>query len=1342
MDKALRNTLRNVVTHCRRLLEESVVELLQGHFGIHPDGKVEDVGHMRHLNEEDQQYREQILAHLEHIKASAFKPKEAIEQLVREVAFTHLNRFCAYKTMETRGLIRETVSRGLKSQGFLFYLADHPEDEKLWSSGKQDIAYRHFLEWLGETLSEEIGVLFSPHDPANRLFPPQRVIDQVLNLINNEELKGIWIEDETIGWIYQYFTPKELRDQSRKESQAPRNSYELAFRNQFYTPRYVVQFLTDNSLGRIWYEMHKGETALKEKCRYLVRRPNEVFLSLGDEVPKSISKAENSSQEELLKQSVYIPHRPKKDPRDIKVLDPACGSGHFLLYCFNILETIYEEAYEDPDLGPILKKDYFTLADLKKAVPSLILSHNLHGIDIDLRATQIAALALWLRAQRFYQEIGLENSDRPMITRSNIVCAEPMPGEQEFLEEFLVELQPKVLGQMVRVTFDKMRLAGEAGSLLKIEEEISEAVTEAKQQWLTRPKAEQLALWPEKKRPRAEQLMLFDVSGITDEEFWNEAESRVVEALDDYARHVANGKRLLRQLFVDDTAQGFAFVELCRKQFDVVLMNPPFGFPSKNCRINGKTNYRNAVSKNLAWGFTERALSLINVNGFLGAIVDRTIFQKSSYEDFRVDTINERTLDCYVDLGTGVLDEADVMTSCFTLKVEYNNIPTVFIDLRQERQTEKTSRLQMMISCLSLGNLSHQVYYRLASELLDIPFVSMSYWVSNKAIKEIFKQKSIGDLGFRVGGGLQCNDVFRFVRIWPEVPALGIQTQTWIPFYNGGPFSGYWLQLIQYVLWENDGLAIKDKIISELGDHPSRYVANEDMYFSAGIAGGKRGEYFDVHVLPAGMIFSNEGRAFQSDSFVSLAFLIAYLNSHFCQNLVNIFCGQHKGSDYLRKVPLPQPLLENSESIEKWSYRAVSVKRRWLQIDETGLEFTSPMNLVDDTFRKSGVKELSANLSSLINDDEKELQTIDQSIRCFLIEELGLDLVEEIENAGWTESPRPKDTIKGLSEGIKNSTTDIGLLISLFQYLVGIILGRWDIRIAQDSSLAPKLPGPFDPLPVCPPGMLLGPNGTPATSARIVSEEWLRARPDANNLPPEGKVKQLIIPDSEYPIEVDWDGILVDDPNHMDDIVRRVREVLEVLWKDRAENIEQGTCKILGINELRDYFRKPGNGGFWMEHVKRYSKSRRKAPIYWLLQSSKKNYALWLYYHRLDKDILFKALVNYVEPKLRLEESHIEQIRSQRVNAGISGREVKQLEKQLDQQEGFLSELRDFHDKLRRVADFHLEPDLNDGVVLNIAPLWELVPWKEAKKYWEELLAGKYEWSSISKQLRQKGIVK
>jgi hypothetical protein len=215
-----------------------------------------------------------------------------------------------------------------------------------------------------------------------------------------------------------------------------------------------------------------------------------------------------------------------------------------------------------------------------------------------------------------------------------------------------------------------------------------------------------------------------------------------------------------------------------------------------------------------------------------------------------------------------------------------------------------------------------------------------------------------------------------------------------------------------------------------------------------------------------------------------------------------------------------------------------------------------------------------------------------------------------------------------------------------------------------------------------------------------------------------------------------------------------VREVLEVIAKDRAEEIEKEACQNLGVKELRDYFRKPGEGGFWDDHVSRYSKSRRKAPIYWLLQSSKRNYALWLYYHRLDKDLLFKALVNYVEPKMRLETSRLVTLRNQKAAAGDSGKEANRLAKDVERQEDFISELRDFEEKLRRAANLNFgdkdklnsdviyDPDLNDGVVLNIAPLHELVPWKEAENCWEEFLEGKYEWSTMGKQLRRKGLAK
>ena len=210
----------------------------------------------------------------------------------------------------------------------------------------------------------------------------------------------------------------------------------------------------------------------------------------------------------MLQAPLAISYRPRKDPRDLKILDPACGSGHFLLYSFDLLIAIYLEAWEDEfrtkseATGKSLREDYLSVDALRMAIPGLILRHNLHGIDIDPRCAQIAALALWMRAQRAFNDFGISRDQRPAIQRTNIVVAEPMPGEREMLDGFLRSLREDRLEalmrealdipddqrvratkamadslcQLVQTVWEKMKLAGDAGSLLKIEEELASAI--------------------------------------------------------------------------------------------------------------------------------------------------------------------------------------------------------------------------------------------------------------------------------------------------------------------------------------------------------------------------------------------------------------------------------------------------------------------------------------------------------------------------------------------------------------------------------------------------------------------------------------------------------------------------------------------------------------------------------------------------------------------------------------------------------------------------------------------------------------------------------------------------
>ena len=162
------------------------------------------------------------------------------------------------------------------------------------------------------------------------------------------------------------------------------------------------------------------------------------------------------------------------------------------------------------------------------------------------RERQIAGLSLWLRAQKSWQGQGLKAQQRPQIQKSNVICAEPMPGEVALLHEFLDchlsdTPEQRLVGQLVLRVFEAMKLAGEAGSLLKIEQEISQDIEAAKQQWSNRPKTEQLALLTVETNAPQQQELSLQVGDITDERFWERVEDEIYQALNRYAEQVEGG---------------------------------------------------------------------------------------------------------------------------------------------------------------------------------------------------------------------------------------------------------------------------------------------------------------------------------------------------------------------------------------------------------------------------------------------------------------------------------------------------------------------------------------------------------------------------------------------------------------------------------------------------------------------------------------------------------------------------------------------------------------------------------------------------------------------------------
>ena len=290
-------------------------------------------------------------------------------------------------------------------------------------------------------------------------------------------------------------------------------------------------------------------------------------------------------------------------------------------------------------------------------------------------------------------------------------------------------------------------------------------------------------------------------------------------------------------------------------------------------------------------------------------------------------------------------------------------------------------------------------------------------------------------------------------------------------------------------------------------------------------------------------------------------------------------------------------------------------------------------------------------------------------------------------------------------------------------YLLGCPLGRWDIRYATGERQPPELPDPFDPLPVCPPGMLQGDDGLPLSEAEfrrqysVVSDQC------------SGEEKSEAKKSKTYPLRITWSGILVSDPGHPEDIVARLRDALAVIWGDRSAAIEQEACEILGVRTLRDYFAEKKSGGkFFKDHLKRYSKSRRQAPIYWPLSTESGTYTLWIYYHRLTENTLYSAVTQFIEPKQ-------EDVAKTYANLSAKKDRSKAEDKELEAAQLLVAELATFRESLLEIAKFW-KPNLNDGVQITAAPLWKhfrLKTWqKKLKETWQKLEAGDYDWAHLA----------
>lgn len=1244
--------IERFVSAAKNLLMQNVTEMLQQWYGIWADGHTIGVEQLPSQDTDIVHTARMLRDRLQHLMAAlpdtdtdADKERQAVGQLVAEQAFTQLNRFCALRMCEERDLIMESIRGGYESAGFMAY------DSIAQSVGASRYErYRCYLLSVFDELSIELPAVFDRFSPFGLLFPDESTLMKLLELINDSQLSAwfdkqntvtvnFWKEDETLGWMFQDYNSLEERRKMREASSKPRNSREMAVRNQFFTPEYVVRFLTDNSLGRIWYEMTRGESRIgEEQCRYMIRRPGEP-----------------------------LEERKLKEPTEILSLDPTCGSMHFGLYLYEVYEYIYMDAW---DHQPSLLQKYrevHTRESFRREVPKLILENNIYGCEIDPRALQIAALSLWLRAQKSYSQMNLDAAERPLIARSNLVLAEAMPGNKRLLKGLMDEFD-KPMQRLLTTIWNKMKYVGEAGLLFKMEKEISDDIEYLRKNWSKVNQNRNVSFYDSEER-RAEVMAANEARTELrhhKDEFFEEIAERLQTALQELSSRLSEEEGYENALFSEDATRGFAFIELCQKRFDCIVMNPPFGEGSEHTSQYMNDNYP-AWSKNLVCAFFDRMQEMLDDEGKLGAIFDRTVMIKSSYEAFRRRNLCGFITAC-ADTGWGVLD-ASVETSTLVLNKLCSDVEGVFMDVQDVEPDEKDENLSVLIRTYNRGEDAKWIYVAKSVEFDNLPNTVIGYSFNNH-ILHLFQKENLGQRGFMPQRGFALVADVHFRLYFEETSTSNNRL-----LYNGGNYSLFYTTYGESFVWEKDGLLAYT--------YPNfRPTGLEFQGKSQGVAYGKRGDILDAHVLKKGFFFTVEGQTIpnllRNNSFV----VLSYVNSILSQYTINLYTGQHKPSGYMNLLPMPDYATRQSD-IERIVNAIIDIKRKWFSLDETNLEYHG---LIAQMELKGGIE---AGLDKM-----QEQLTADYTRYEELVKEnddLWMDLADIDRGCEFRQTlndykaRRPYEELLSIDGASNQNLIDKKTMAQeIVMELVGMAFGRWNTAYAKGEQAIPEFGDVFDALPFMP----VVSQGEAACPAQL---------------------------------DVPTDGILTNNSDSSLCLASHVREVMHYLWADRADDMEYELCQLIGCKSLQAYLASPT--GFFDYHFKRYTKSRRKAPIYWLLASEDGTVDYWVYYPKLSKNTLPQLII-------RLREQQ-EQLRT-RLNAALAAHDKTQESQTRAEQE----QVEGMMDELNRILAAGYVPNHDDGVPVTAAPLLHLAasrPWRvECEKNMELLEKGDYDWSHLA----------
>ncbi|MFD1747042.1 hypothetical protein ACFSE1_16320 [Rhizobium helianthi] len=586
-------------------------------------------------------------------------------------------------------------------------------------------------------------------------------------------------------------------------------------------------------------------------------------------------------------------------------------------------------------------------------------------------------------------------------------------------------------------------------------------------------------------------------------------------------------------------------------------------------------------------------------------------------------------------------------------------------DSQQDALRESTAALRS-------SGYHHDVFEVQPDDFRSIPGTPFAYW-TGPGVRSAFKNsKSVKSQGITVASGASSKDDERFLRLAWEREI----DDSKFPFLaKGGKFSPYYATVYLRINWQNDGEEIKIFVEEYrrgrgFSPHWTAALLNAHLYFRPGLTWPRRTNGLSFRALPEGCVFGDKGPAVfvEGDDPQKLLALCAISNSEPFGILVSVRLARTELAQSFEVGLIqqtPLPTLTRDQTV----ILSALARRAWsTQRMLATVDETSPAFLLPVALITHLGDYDPLSTDARLAEIQAEIDEIAMQLYRF---------VDADRNAALgPPGMAADDDSEGFEDDDESEDEDVADAIDqsygLLSWAIGVAFGRFDWRLATGEREAPPEPDPFDPLPAKSPGML---------------------------------------PEGATPFH-DHSGILVDDQGHPHDLARLIEEVLTRVEADVPADVRRWL--------QRDFF---------PLHLKQYSKSRRKAPIYWPLSTISGSYTLWLYYPSLTSQTLYTAVNDFVEPKLKQVSRDAATLRDK------GAARTRDDEKAFEALQALELELIELRDTLLDIAPAY-RPNHDDGVQITAAPLWPLFrhkPWQKVlKDTWAKLEKGDYDWAHLA----------